>query len=74
MISLTCGILKSYTNELTNKNRLTYIENKFMITKGERGINYEFGINKYTLLYIKKDKQGPTVQHRKLYLICCNNL
>ena len=37
MISLTCGILKSYTNELTNKNRLTYIENKFMITKGERG-------------------------------------
>ena len=36
MISLICGILKSYTNEPTNKNRLTYIENKFMITKEER--------------------------------------
>ena len=30
-------------------NRLTDIENKLMVTKGER----EFGINRYTLLYIK---------------------
>ena len=28
---------------------------KFMVTKGERGgvINWKFGINRYTLLYIK---------------------
>ena len=30
-------------------NRLTDTENKLMVTKGER----EFGINRYTLLYIK---------------------
>ena len=32
-------------------------KNKFMVTKGERlgeGINWEFRINIYTLLYIKK--------------------
>ena len=31
------------------------VENKLMVTKGERGggINEEFGIHIYTLLYIK---------------------
>ena len=40
---------------LQNRNRLTDIENKFIITKGERngGINEEYGINRYTLLYTK---------------------
>ena len=40
---------------LQNRNGLTDIENKLMVTKGERGggINWEFGINIYTLLYIK---------------------
>ena len=40
---------------LQNRNRLTDIENKLMVTKGERGgggINEEFGIKRYTLLYI----------------------
>ena len=38
-----------------NRNKLTDIENKFMVTKVEKrgGINWEFGINRYTLLYIK---------------------
>ena len=49
---------------LQNRNRLTDIENKFMVTKGERawgGINLEFGISRYKLFY-KRDKQkGPTV-------------
>jgi hypothetical protein len=32
------------------KHRLAGTENKFIVTKGERGnINYEFGINRYTL-------------------------
>ena len=39
-----------------NRNKLTDIENKFMVTKVEKrgGINWEFGINRYTLLYIKQ--------------------
>ena len=41
---------------LQNRNRLTDIENKLMVTNGKRkgeGINWEFGIKIYTLLYIK---------------------
>ena len=38
----------------TKQNRLTDIEDKLMVTKGERGgINWEFGTNRYTQLYIK---------------------
>ena len=51
--------LKNNTNELTYKTeRLTDIENKLMVTKGEagegRGIDLDLGINIYTLLYIYK--------------------
>ena len=44
--------LKNYTNELIYKTeRLTDIENKIMVTKGERGvINWKFEFNLYTLL------------------------
>ena len=40
---------------LFTKHRLTNIENKFVITKQNRkwGINYEFCISIYILLYIK---------------------
>ena len=40
---------------LQKRNRVTDVENKFMVTKGERwgGINWEIGIDIYTLLYIK---------------------
>ena len=37
---------------LQTRNRLTDIENKFMVTKGERE-EEEFEINRYTLLCIK---------------------
>ena len=42
-------------NLYKNRNKLTDIENKLMGTKGEsrRGINLEFQINQYRLLYIK---------------------
>ena len=47
-------------------------------TKVERGggINQEFGINIYTLLYIKQinNKDLPTVQHREVYSMFLNNL
>ena len=39
---------KSKRTCLQNRNRLTDMENKFMVTKGERrggGINYEYDIN-----------------------------
>ena len=50
---------KNDTNKLIyNRNRFTDIENKLMVTKGERreweGINKKFEINTYTLLYIKQ--------------------
>ena len=40
---------------LQNRNRVTGIENKLMITKGRRrgGINWETGVAKYTLIYVK---------------------
>ena len=57
VISLICRIyLKKWYKwtYLQNKNRLTEIENKIMVTKGQawrRWINQEFGINIFTLLY-----------------------
>ena len=50
---------------LQNRNRLTDIENKLMVTKGEGGREGKIrnlGIHIYMLLYIKLDnQQGPTV-------------
>jgi len=40
--------------DFTNRNRLTDTENTFMVNKGRGGgIDWEFGINTYTPLYIK---------------------
>ena len=41
---------------LQNRHRLTNIENKLTVTKGYRGggINWEIGMDIYTLLYIKE--------------------
>ena len=56
-ITYTCNLKRWYKwTYLQNRNRLTEFENKLMVTKGKRwgaGINQEFGINIYTLLYIK---------------------
>ena len=43
---------------LQNRNRIIEVENKFKVTKEEEGggINWEFWINEYTLLYIKQIK------------------
>ena len=41
--------------KILNKNRITDVENKLMVARGERGregINWEMGIDTYTLLYI----------------------
>ena len=55
-ISLICGMWKNETNELFYKAEIdSQTENKLMVTKREsgEGINWEFGINRYTLLYVK---------------------
>ena len=41
-------------NLFINRNRVTYVENKLMVTRGEkgRGINWEIGIEIYTHYYI----------------------
>ena len=51
---------------LWDRKRLTDIENKLTVTKGEKvmkgGINHDFGVSIHTLLYIKTDnQQGPVV-------------
>ena len=40
---------------LQNRNRLTDTGNKLTLSKGEveRGVNWECGVNRHTLLYIK---------------------
>ena len=55
MISLICGILKKRgRNKLIYKTeRDTDVENKFMLTRGWREINWKIGIDIYTLLYTK---------------------
>jgi hypothetical protein len=53
---LTCGILKRYKQTyLQNRNRVTNVENKLMITRGKwgrRGIKWEIRIALSTLLHI----------------------
>ena len=49
--------LKSDTDELTYKTETgSQTENKLMVIKGKRGggINWEFGININTLIYVKQ--------------------
>ena len=41
---------------------------------GEGGINQEFGVHIHTTIYKIGKQQGPTVQHRELASISCNNL
>ena len=48
--------LKNGTNELVylqNKKSVTNVDNKLLVSKGER-INWEIGIDLYIILYIRK--------------------
>ena len=45
MISLICRILKKMIQmNLQNRNRLTNVEDKFMVTKGDRGGRDKLGV------------------------------
>lgn len=38
---------------LQNRNRLTNLEKEFMVTWRKRGLDWDFGIDMYILLYLK---------------------
>jgi len=42
-----------HVSTLQNRSRFTNLENEFMVTRGE-GIDWEFGVDMYTLLYLKQ--------------------
>ena len=54
-----------HTNELIYQTEITDVENKPMVTMGEKGdgINWEIGIDIYTLLYIKQITNKDTLHH-----------
>ena len=73
------SLLGRHPKELkVNRNRHMDIENKFMVNKGEREgrINYEFGVDIYTLLYIKwvtnKDLLYSSGDYTQYFLILSN--
>ena len=55
-LSVICEIQTIIQMNLQNRNTLTCVENKLMLTKGEGegGINLEVRISRYTLVYIKQ--------------------
>ena len=69
--------LKKDTNEFIYKAEIvTDIESKFMVTKEEGGRN-KLGVRDqhvHSTKYKIDNQQGPTVQHRELYPVSCNNL
>ena len=75
---MLCTINNSGKHLSQNRNRLTAMENKFMVTEGERGggscqggINEAFGINiMHTTIY-KKTTQSD-VQQRRLQSLFYN--
>ena len=57
---------------LQNRSRLTDIENKLIVPKGERGAVW--GWWTHTTIYKIDKRQGPTAQHREVYSISYNHL
>ena len=61
---------------LQNRKRLIDIENNLTVTKGKRtvGINWEFGINRYLVLYIINNKDRIyRIRNYICYLIITHN-
>ena len=52
-----------------NRNRLTDTQNKFMVTKQEEGVtmNYEYGINRYKILFIRQISNKDLLYSRENY-------
>ena len=68
--------LKNNANELIYKTEMESQRQKtnigYQTGKKGRGINWEYGINRYYYIYKVDKQQGPTVQHRELYSISYN--
>ena len=70
------------TNELIYKTEtdLQILRTNLWLPKGECGINQELGMNTHThththtTIYKIDNQEGPTVQHRELYSVFCDNL
>ena len=76
MISLICQILKHNTNELIYKTEIDSQTQKtnLQLPKGKQGRDKLGDWDQHTHNTIHKlDKLGPTVQHRELYSMSCNN-
>ena len=71
--------LKCETSELIYETKIDSQtqkkKKKLMVTKGEKRVRNKLGINRLHTTIYKIDKQpGPTVWHRALYSLSCNNL
>ena len=58
-------------NLSTNRNRLTGIENKPAVAMGEGGKDWEFGVSRYKLVYIKW-LSSEVLLHRELCSVSCD--
>ena len=61
---------------LFTKQKQTHRHRKQIYVCQREGINWDFGVNRYTLLFVCEiDKQeGPTLWHREIYSVSCTNL
>ena len=61
---------------MQNRSRLTDIENRPVVAKGEEGWEGDgMGVwdqQMQAIIYRMEKQQGPTVQHRELYSISCD--
>ena len=61
----------------TNRNRLTDLEHKLMVTSGEGRERYRLGVwdgHVHTAIIKIDNQQGPAVHHREPCSIFCNHL
>ena len=60
---------------LQSRRWVTDVENKLVVTRGGRGIDWEIGMDIYTLnIYRIDDQWEPAVEHGGFYSALCNHL
>ena len=65
----------NYDTNLQNRNRIRDIEDRFVSAKGQgvRGGGLGvWGEQMQTIIYRMDKQQGPTVEHRELYSVSCD--
>ena len=64
-------------NLFTKQKQTHRFKKQYMVTKGESSGRDKLGVwdeQIHTTVYKIDEQQGPTVYHRELYSISCNNL